>query len=406
MVDHKDLSVLISQDVGLRLVEPHNCGARTNAMKRYASASNFLLGIIPLILVALLIGASAALLSLAGGSRGDSPGTQTPSLYLPLTLNQYPATSEPTATPTQTPTPTATPTPSGTPSPNYIVFNRGLDLNQVIDSIQVSTGSSIWIVDPANPTGTLSRVTPNESASSLMPSWGPEKSRIVFASNRGNAGSTPLLDIWTVGPDGSNLQRLTGNAGHNWTPAWSPDGNTIAFASTRNAPGGDVDSVWTLDVFIMNADGSNQRLLADLGGQDEDPVFSADSQTVYFMAEQAGCYQLWQVPAGGGSAGPLLDDQGNPICGEDPSLSPDGGTLFFWDNQAGRFAGVNLSTGQVTGYAWGSLEPWIGPDGARFTYIQDGNVYTANLDGSAATAITQMGSDFFPRWAAPAGARQ
>ena len=98
---------------------------------------------------------------------------------------------------------------------NYIVFNRGLPLEEVINEVQVSTGSSIWMVDPADAQGTLTRVTPEEEASGLMPSWGPGKDKIVFASNRLNEGATPQLDIWTIRPDGTDLQRLTQSDGAN-----------------------------------------------------------------------------------------------------------------------------------------------------------------------------------------------
>lgn len=107
---------------------------------------------------------------------------------------------------------------------------------EAADVVQVSSGSSVWIVDPANPQVTLTRVTPDETASSLLPSWGSGKTHIVFASNRLNEGDTLLLDIWTIRTDGSDLRRLTQNTGHNWTPAWSPYGSMIAFASTRRSP--------------------------------------------------------------------------------------------------------------------------------------------------------------------------
>ena len=289
---------------------------------------------------------------------------------------------------------------------NYIVFNRGLPLAEAADVVQVSSGSSVWIIDPADTQATLTQVTPVETASSLMPSWGPGKTHIVFASNRLNEGDTPLLDIWTIRTDGSDLRRLTQNAGHNWTPAWSPDGSKIAFASTRNTPD-DPDPVWRFDIFVMNADGSDQRFLADAGEQDEDPVFSADGGTVYFVAQQEACFQIWLVPTAGGEASPLRDNANNVVCGEDISLSPDGQTLFFWSNPTGQFAGFNLATREITYYSWDALEPWIGPSGDQFTFMSDCdesyncNIFISDLDGNNVMQVTSGRQDFFPRWASP-----
>ena len=288
---------------------------------------------------------------------------------------------------------------------NYITFNRGLPLEEVIDNVQISMGSSVWIIDPADPQTTLARITPEETGSSLMPSWDPGKTRIVFATNRENQGATPLLDIWTVAVDGSDLRRLTQNAGHNWTPAWSPDGSKIAFASTRNRPT-EPDPVSYFDIFVMNADGSDQRFLADAGLQDEDPVFSADGQTVYFVAERNECYQVWQVPSDSGGATPLLDNDNNFICGEDMSLSPDGQTLFFWSNSTGQFAGFNLQTSEIIYYSYDSFEPWIGPSGEHFVYMSNCNnfncdIFTSDLEGNNVVQVTSGGQDFFPRWAGP-----
>jgi len=286
---------------------------------------------------------------------------------------------------------------------NYLVFNRGLVLNEVIDEVKVTTGSSIWMIDPAKPATTLTRVTPDESASSLMPSWDSIKEKIVFSSNRENQGSPPALDIWSINADGSELLRLTENANHNWTPAWSPDGSKIVFASTRNSPQ-DPNQVWRFDIFVMNADGSNQTLLADIGVQDEDPVFSADGTTVFFVAEITDeCFQLRQVPTAGGAAAPLLDNESNAICGEDPSLSPDGRTLFFWNNATGSLAGLDLQTSVVTNYSFDAFEPWIGPTGDQFVYMSDGNIFISDLDGNNPVQITTGGNDFFPRWAGPLG---
>jgi len=57
-------------------------------------------------------------------------------------------------------------------------------------------------------------------------------------------------NIYTAKPDGSDLRKLTNTPGYNAESTISRDGKKITFTSTRN---GDID------IYIMNADGSDVR---------------------------------------------------------------------------------------------------------------------------------------------------
>lgn len=91
------------------------------------------------------------------------------------------------------------------------------------------------------------------------PDWQPGGGRIVFQAKEGSH-----WEIFSVNADGTGLTALTkpGSAladvfPHNVSPAWSPDGQSIVFLSNRDATG----SAGTWHLWVMNADGSNQRLL-------------------------------------------------------------------------------------------------------------------------------------------------
>ena len=66
--------------------------------------------------------------------------------------------------------------------------------------------------------------------------------------------------------DGTDLKRLTINSWE-WDkhPSWSPDGNQIVFWSNRDTG--------RRQLWIMNADGSNQRVMISSPYQDWDPIW-------------------------------------------------------------------------------------------------------------------------------------
>lgn len=94
------------------------------------------------------------------------------------------------------------------------------------------------------------------------------------------------MDIFTARRDGSEPRRLTDAPGYDAEAAFSPDGSKIVFTSLRNAyPISDprryeTDPAYFAEVYIMNADGTDQRRLTDNAGYDGGPFFSPDGQRI------------------------------------------------------------------------------------------------------------------------------
>ncbi|HZN45236.1 MAG TPA: hypothetical protein VFB56_07895 [Nitrospiraceae bacterium] len=83
-------------------------------------------------------------------------------------------------------------------------------------------------------------------------------------------------DIFSVKIDGQGMQRLTNTPGYDAEATISPDGKTIVWTSVRD---GD------LDIYAMNIDGTHMRRLTDDPGYDGGPFFSPDSQRIVYRAQ-------------------------------------------------------------------------------------------------------------------------
>ena len=102
------------------------------------------------------------------------------------------------------------------------------------------------------PTPTPTPTPTATSADNDSSSWPLDGSKIAFSSNRdGN------LEIYVMDADGSNQTRLTDNSADNYVPSWSPDGSKIVFNSIGSGSSG------SRDIYVMDSDGSNQTRLTD-----------------------------------------------------------------------------------------------------------------------------------------------
>ncbi len=99
------------------------------------------------------------------------------------------------------------------------------------------------------------------------------------------------MDIFSANRDGSNLKQLTDAFGYDAEASYSPDGQRIVFCSLRDAypksqlsPKAlkqlEVDPAYFGEIYIMNADGSNQVRLTDAPGYDGGPFFTPDGKHI------------------------------------------------------------------------------------------------------------------------------
>jgi Tol biopolymer transport system component len=94
-----------------------------------------------------------------------------------------------------------------------------------------------------------------------FPVWSPLGDRIGFTRDTGGENS---YEVFTIRPDGTDLKQLTHAPGNDAHCAWSPDGKYIVFSSARlgfrdETPLYDGSPQPYAELFVMNADGSNQR---------------------------------------------------------------------------------------------------------------------------------------------------
>jgi Tol biopolymer transport system component len=139
--------------------------------------------------------------------------------------------------------------------------------------------------------------------------------------------------IFVKNVDGSGVQQLTfgeGPGSSRSSPDWSPDGTKIAF--TGPGPG--------TDIYVMNADGSNQtRLLNSVTRSGWDPSWSPDGTKIAFTSSiGGGNSDIFAINSDGTGAPVNLTNHpdpgpgGMPVHDEDPAWSPDGTQIAFVRN--------------------------------------------------------------------------
>ena len=142
--------------------------------------------------------------------------------------------------------------------------------------------------------------------------------RIAFDSRRdGN------FEIYVMNADGTDQRRLTHTPGgkESWLPAWSPDRRRISFSSNR-------DGNWQL--YVMNTDGSNVARLTNTAGKyNWNTDWSPDGKRIAVDSDRDGGWELFVMDPDGSNVRRLTHFLDNHQGPGNPDWSPDGNKITF-----------------------------------------------------------------------------
>jgi Tol biopolymer transport system component len=223
--------------------------------------------------------------------------------------------------------------------------------------------------------------------------------RIVYQTDHADLGG---YEVYTIGADGSGDTRLTTSRWQDHTPAWSPDGRKIAWES-------DAPSTYIGEIFVMNADGSDQVNISNTPSfEDREPAWSPDGSRIAFISYRNGAgYEVFVMDADGSD---LVQLTNNNLEDRRPTWSPDGSRIAWTQN--GYIMSMNAADGSgVVGLGSGYNPDWS-PDGTRIAFSRSGgtqsDIYVMNVDGSNVVNITAgvpgLDDDYDPAWS-PDGTR-
>jgi Tol biopolymer transport system component len=172
----------------------------------------------------------------------------------------------------------------------------------------------------------------------------PDGKSIVFTSVRDGD-----LDLYAMNLDGTHVRRLTNELGYDGGAFFSPDSTRIVYRASHPQDATELDKYQSLlkqnvvepgqlEIFVMDADGSNKKQITKNGASNFAPFFHSDGHRIIFASNQKdqASFQLY-----------LITDDGTGIeqittkgsFNSFPMFSPDGRKLVWISNRGAKERG-------------------------------------------------------------------
>ena len=227
--------------------------------------------------------------------------------------------------------------------------------------------------------------------------------RISLTTNMGSSprlGPNYLLYVSAVGASESIWKLSNGTGTELWSgqeaqifggPAISPGGRFIAFAVRQHGQ--------TL-LYVMQADGTNARIVADSLDLQGTPAWAPDGQSITSAVNDHGVPHLFRVPVDGRSPVPFVQEYS-----VDPAWAPDGRFIVYSGSDIGTTFSVKAVTAEATAYPVPALTLTRGA--RHLVFLREGrslvllrgdilhkNLWLIDLQTGAERQLTNLSPDF------------
>jgi Tol biopolymer transport system component len=245
---------------------------------------------------------------------------------------------------------------------------------------------TLWrlrIADSPTEVSAAARI-PLTTSTGFSPRLGPNYLLYVSATSTSES-------IWKLA-NGTGTELWSGQGAQVFGgPAISPDGRNIAFSVRQHGQ--------TL-LYVMQADGTNVRMVTDSLDLHGAPAWAPDGQSITSAADEHDVPHLFRVPVDGRSPGPFVQEYS-----VDPTWAPDGRFVVYSGPDIGTTFSVKAVTAEAAAHPLPDLTLTRGarhltflPGGRTLVFlrgeIQHKNLWLIDLETGAERQLTNLTPDF------------